>query len=151
MSIAAIRTQVVTTLDAIAGVANVYEEEVATFDHSERMEGERVHFWNVYVDTMPTDHGIGYFEMQRRVRVEGFIGLSRDEPADGTASDVTAKNLLDLVTSTFATATNRTLSGVVLDSHTYAPEPVTLTSKQVGDQTTPGHRLAFSFLTFEDA
>jgi hypothetical protein len=151
VSVATIRAQVVTTLDAIAGVSNVYSEEVSTFEHQERMDGDRVHFWHVYIDTMPTDHGIGFVEMQRRVRIEGFVGVARDDPTDGSASDTQAKNLLDLITSTFASSTNRTLSGVVLDSVDYTPDQVTLVAKQIGDEAHPCHRLAFSFMTSEDA
>lgn len=153
MSTSTIRSAVVTILDAVSGVSNVYEEEPSTFNEvtEDRIDGARVHFWLVDIEDEPPLMGIGYVEQQRRVRVQGWIGVSRDDPEDGTNSDQTAATLLSAVVAKFADATNRTLTSTVLDSWDYTPEPITTVARRIGDETHLCHRIGFNFLTAEDA
>jgi len=155
MSTSTIRSSVITLLDAVTGVSNVYAEEPVAFDLAEatenRTDGDRIHFWLVKVEDEAPEMGIGFVELRRRVLIEGFIGIARDEPGDGTASDVTAKTLLTGVVSKFANADNRTLTATVLDSWDYNTEPITVVERQVGSERHLCHRIAFTFLTAEDA
>lgn len=155
MSTSTIRSAVVTLLDAVSGVSNVYEEEPVAFDlmeaYVDRVDGARVHFWLVKVEDEDPEMGIGFVELRRRVMIEGYLGVSRDEPEDNTPSDKTAKTLLSAVVTQFTSATNRTLTGTVLDSWDYLPEPVTTVARQVGSESHLCHRIGFNFLTAEDA
>jgi len=155
MSLATIAAAVQTTLDAITGIHNVEIEEPIEFDAAEaessRKHNDRVHFWSVKVDAIESDGGVGFVELRRRVTIEGFIGIARDHPNDGTVSDVSAKALLALVDSTFTDPDNRTLGGVVLDGYDYRPGPVTRVTRNVGQEPHECHRLPFTFTVAEDA
>lgn len=155
MSTSTIRASVVTLLDAVSGVSNVYEEEPTTFDQAsaevDRVDGARVHFWLVSVQDEDPDMGIGYVEQHRRVFIEGYVGVARDDPIDGTPTDKTAATLLSSVVAQFADSTNRTLTATVLDSWDYTPEPITTVARQIGDERHLCHRIGFNFLTAEDA
>lgn len=155
MSLSTISAAVSTILDAITGVHNVEIEEPNAFDSEgaevDRKHNGRVHFWTIKVDPIESDGGVGFVELRRRVSIDGFIGIARDAPNDGTVSDIAAKALLALVDSTFTDPDNRTLSGVVLDGFDYRPGPVTRVTRNVGQEPHECHRLPFTFTVAEDA
>lgn len=155
MSVATIRTAAAAILAAVSGVYNVEEEQPNALDAADaertRIHGDRVHYWTIRVEETQPEMGIGYVELRHRLRVEGFLGVARDNPGDGTASDETAATLLSAVVSAFAASTSRTITATALDSWDYIPEPITIVERTIGRETHRCHRMTMTFLTAEDA
>ena len=155
MSAATITAGAVAILAAVSGVYNVETEEENSFDAedapADRIYGGRVHFWTVKHEEVAPEMGIGHVELRGRMLVEGFLGVARDAPEDGTASDVTAVALGRAVMTAFSSANNRTIGGTALDAWEYVPQPMVTVTKKVGREEFVCHRLALSFLTAEDA
>lgn len=156
MSLATIAAAVVDVVEAVSGVTNVHEEEPISLDRSLSREQRvnaagRLHFWHVHVSELPPAGGIGYVELRHRVTVEGFIGVARDDPADGVKSDVLARRLLSAVTSALAAATNIGLAGTALGSQDVTPEPLRLVKVNLDGEVHPAHRLAVTYTVLEDA
>jgi hypothetical protein len=155
VSVAAIRTAAVALLVAVSGTRNVYEEEPHGLDKetaiAQRTAEGRVHFWLVKVDELPPAGGVGYVELRHRITVEGFLGLSREEPADEVKSDVTAAKLLSAVVSKFAAGASGTVGGTALGIESVTPQPIRLASVMVGPEKHPVHHLVVTFTTIEDA
>lgn len=154
MSVDTIGAAIVALLEA-AGCHNVYEEEPIGFDlaaaQDQRIYDGRVHFWLVKISEAQPAGGIGYVELRHRVTVEGYIGVSRDEPRDGTPSDKAARLLHKAVTSKLAAAASITVSGTALGSEQVTPEPIVTTTITVGTERVPVHRIRVTYLVMEDA
>ena len=156
MSVAAIAAAVVDVVEAVSGVQNVYEEEPTALDRAlareQRIDADgRLHFWHVHLSELPPAGGIGYVELRHRVTVEGFIGVSRDAPANGVKSDVLARRLLSAVTYALAKPANIGLAGTALGSQDVTPEPLRIVKVNLDGEVHPAHRLAVTYTVSEDA
>lgn len=155
MSVAAIRTAVVALVAAVSGVYNVSEEQPVAigeaFELSAREHDGRLHFWLVRIEEAPPAGGVGYVELRHRVTVEGYIGVSRDEPTSGERSDIEASRLLSAVTSKLAAAASITVSGTALGSESVTPEPLRKVQVNVGAERHEAHRIAVTYIVVEDA
>lgn len=153
MTVALIRTGLVTILEA-AGCRNVREEETASLDVLTHVDaatyGGRTHFWIVRYRRTRTTGGAGYVELAREYRIEGFIGVARDEPADGTVSDKTVADLLDAVVDALSDKENLRPGGS-LDSDAPLADPIALTTVRVGQEIVPVHRIGITHTVTEDA
>lgn len=152
MSQATIRTALAAVL-AAAGAKNVSEEEAATFDMAEavssRRHGDRTHFWIVRAHRERGDGGAGYIHPRHRFTVEGYVGLARDQPTDGTVSDKTVADLWDDVVTAIETPTNYH-PGNAIDFEGISIEPLRLTRVRVGTQRVPVHAMRAT-LTYLEA
>lgn len=155
MSVAAIRTAVVALVAAVTGVANVAEEQPVGLDQAaaeaSRLDGARVHFWLVRSEEQAPAGGVGYVELRHKITVEGYIGVARDNPADGEPSDKLAARLLSAVVAKLAAGGNIAVSGTALGSEGIAPEPIRKTTVNVGSVRHEVHRAAVSYTVIEDA
>lgn len=149
MSVATIRTAIKTTLEG-AGCRNVYAEEPATFDEQDRIYNGRVHYWVVRYQPAAPDEFMGGRELRHAFRIDGWMGVSRDDPMDGVGSDTTFANLVSLVLSTLAAKGNRT-PGSSLSSDVPQPGEITRTSVSLGSETVPAHTVRISWTITEDA
>lgn len=154
MSVDTIGAAIVALLVA-AGCKNVSEEEEIGFDLAKAVEDRvydgRTHFWQVKISEAPPAGGIGYLELRHRVMVEGYIGVSRDAPLDGTISDREARSLQRAVVQMLAKAASISVSGTALGSEQVTPEPIVTTTVVVGTDRVPVHRIRVSYLVMEDA
>jgi len=155
VSEATIRAAAVTLLAAVTGVRNVDAEEPIALDAEEalaaRMYDGRIHFWLVKIEEQAPDFLIGAVELRHRVTIEGYLGVARDNPDDGTKSDTTAKQLQRAVLVTFTSKGNRSVTNTALDTQDFAPFPVRLVTVTVGEQQHRCHRLGLTFTAQENA
>jgi len=143
VSVCLIRAGVVSVLTA-AGAKNVSAEETYSLDFDEafaaRVYGDRVHFWIVRMSRIAGIGGAGYIDRRHRVTVEGFIGVSRDAPADGAVSDRTVATLWDAIVAAIEDPDNAHAGGAI-DFEGETPDPITLTTIRIGQQKIPVHRM----------
>lgn len=144
MSVADIRSGVVTILEA-AGAHNVTAEETVSVGDAEtvtaRTYGDRMHYWIVRSTRLPGQGGAGYLDARHRVTVEGFIGCARDNPADGTTSDLTVTALWDAIVSAIELAANST-PGSAIDRDELNVDPISKpTFIQFGTEKVLAHTL----------
>lgn len=143
MSVAAIRTAVVAILTT-AGAYNVTSEETVSLDMGkaveDRVHGNRTHFWIVRFSRAAGEGGAGYIDRRHRVQIEGYVGLSRDEPTDGTVSDVTVATLWDALIAALENPSNAHPGGAI-DFEGVTPEPIRVSTVRVGSKSVPVHAL----------
>ena len=157
MSTDAIVAAVVAVVAGVSGVPsnNVHEEQPIAFERDlaavQRIDGGKVHFWQVRLEESPPAGGVGYVELRHRVVIEGYLGVARDESSSGEPSDKLARRLLSAVTSAVAAAANITLSGAALGSENVTPEPLRIVTVKVDGEAHPAHRMALSYTVVEDA
>ena len=147
MTVTAVRSSVRTTLEAVAGVFNVDDEEPwgrePDASAAARLHAGAPHFWLVKVNALASGGGAGYVEPRRRVRVEGFIGLAPDD-GSGISS---YKRAADLEAAVLAALQP---SAVSLDVESVTPDgEIPLVEVPIGDRAYTCHRIGLTAVIIE--
>lgn len=147
MTVATVRSTVRTKVAAVSGVQNVDVEQPYGRNPveaaSDRMDGDKPHFWLVSVNSLESGGGAGYLEPRRRVRIEGFLGLD-PESDDGVSSYVKAANLEAAVEAALADP------AFTLDVESLVPDgEIPTVDVTIGDRSYTCHRIGLTAIIIE--
>lgn len=147
MTVATVRSTVRTKVAAVSGVQNVDVEQPYGRSPEKaaqsRMEEDTPHFWLVSVNSLESGGGAGYLEPRRRVRIEGFLGLSPEDPS-GVSSYVRAANLEAAVEAALADP------AFTLDVESLVPDgEIPTVDVTIGDRSFTCHRIGITAVIVE--